>query len=80
MSEPSLRQIAMLLPGALLRALLGLIPAGISEALKVLCGLTLLVSPLALWIAWNQSVFIAILAADAVSILVFLSLLHFRED
>ena len=80
MNEPTLFRLVMLLPGAILRTVLGLIPAPVSETLKVLCGLTLLISPLALWIAWNQLIFLAILSADAVAIAVFLGLLHFRDD
>ena len=58
------------LPGAVLRALVARIPAGLWRFLVGFCTVLLLLAPLLLWVSWTRSGFIAVIVSAAVALVI----------
>ena len=77
--EPLWRLLAAI-PLAALRLWVGKLPPALVGILLTVCGLVLIVSPLALWIAWSPAVFNIVLGITGVALLAAITLVTLGRD
>ena len=77
----SIPRLLAAIPAAALRFLIGKMPAWLVGTVLTVCGLLLIVSPVALWVSWTQEIFQLVLGVALGALLVALVLVMFgRED
>lgn len=78
---PSIVSLLFAIPVAAARSVVQKLPKTVVSALLTMCGLVLIVSPLALWISWTPAIFNAVLGTALLALLVaWLLIMLGRED
>ena len=78
--EESIRILLRRIPGALLRRIRSLVPDAVANALLMICGLIVLVTPLGLWVAWTTQIFFAVLAGGLIAFFIALAVIAAAPD
>ena len=80
LEEDSIGTLLRRVPGALLQRIRSVIPDAVANALLVICGLIVLVTPLGLWVAWTTQIFFAVLIGGLIAFFIALAVIATAPD
>ena len=78
--EPSVPYLLWIVVQGLARRRAARVPTRFFNVCISLCGLVVLVAPLALWIAWTKMIFFSILGASFIALLVIVTIAWLTPD
>lgn len=79
-SEESTLALLRRIPGAFGRRIRSVVPDAFANALLTICGLIVLVTPLALWVAWTKQIFFAVLGGGLIAFFIALAVIATAPD
>ena len=80
-TDETIGGLLIAIPVALARSAIHRLPPAVVGILLTTCGMVLILSPLALWISWTQTIFNTVLAVAVVALIVAFALVMLsRED
>ena len=80
LDDKSILSLVLLLLKELLRLCVARLPAAVRNTCIPICTMIVLVTPLALWVAWSKLIFYIVLSTCAVALAVLLLLIWFSPD